>query len=157
MGGSAALILAAYHPRNFAYAGSLSGFLNLSAGTWPGMVGLAMNDSGGFSADAMWGPAGDGAWARNDPTVNIQSLVANNTRIWVYAGNGAPSELGGANIPAQFLENMLRDSNLAFRDAYVAAGGKNGSFNFPDNGTHDWAYWGAQLQARKADIQGGLG
>src|SRR5439155_26087175 len=103
MGGSAALILAAYHPRNFAYAGSLSGFLNLSAGTWPGMVGLAMNDSGGFSADAMWGPAGDGAWARNDPTVNIQSLVANNTRIWVYAGNGAPSELGGANIPAQFL------------------------------------------------------
>ena len=81
MGGSAALILAAYHPRNFAYAGSLSGFLNLSAGTWPGMVGLAMNDSGGFSADAMWGPAGDGAWARNDPTVNIQSLVANNTRI----------------------------------------------------------------------------
>ncbi len=157
MGGSAALILAAYHPQNFSYAGSLSGFLNLSAGTWPGMVGLAMNDSGGFQADAMWGPAGDPAWARNDPTVNVQRLVANHTRLWIYAGNGAPSELGGANIPAQFLENMLRDSNLAFRDAYVAAGGKNAAFNFPDNGTHDWAYWGAQLQAMKPDLQRTLG
>ena len=32
MSGSAALILAAYHPGHFSYAGSLSGFLNLSAG-----------------------------------------------------------------------------------------------------------------------------
>ena len=38
MGGSSALILAAYHPAEFIYAGSLSGFLNLSQGQWPGMV-----------------------------------------------------------------------------------------------------------------------
>jgi S-formylglutathione hydrolase FrmB len=30
-------------------------------------------------------------------------------------------------------------------------------FNFPDNGTHDWAYWGAQLQAMKPDLQRVLG
>ena len=35
MGGSAALVLATYHPQQFIYAGSLSGFLNLSAGQWP--------------------------------------------------------------------------------------------------------------------------
>jgi diacylglycerol O-acyltransferase/trehalose O-mycolyltransferase len=26
-------------------------------------------------------------------------------------------------------------------------------FNFPDNGTHAWAYWGAQLQQMKPDLQ----
>jgi diacylglycerol O-acyltransferase/trehalose O-mycolyltransferase len=157
MGGSAALILAADHPQQFAYAGSLSGFLNLSDGIWPGLVHLSMNDAGGFNSDAMWGPGGDPAWARNDPTLQVGRLVANNTRIWVYMGNGVPSELGGANFPAQFLENLGHDSAVAFRDKYVAAGGANGVFNFPDSGTHDWAYWGAQLQAMKPDVQRALG
>ncbi|EUA16259.1 esterase family protein [Mycobacterium xenopi 4042] len=35
MGGSSALVLAAYHPQQFAYAGSMSGFLNLSNDKWP--------------------------------------------------------------------------------------------------------------------------
>jgi diacylglycerol O-acyltransferase/trehalose O-mycolyltransferase len=157
MAGSASLVLAIYHPKEFIYAGSMSGFLNLSGGNWPSMVHLAMNDAGGFDSDAMWGPPGDPAWARNDPTVNVQKLVDNKTRIWVYCGNGTPSDLGGGNVPAEFLENFTRDSNLGFKDAYVAAGGTNGQFNFPDNGTHDWAYWGAQLQAMKPDLQRVLG
>lgn len=82
---------AAYHPQQFIYAGSLSGFLNLSQGQWPGMVNIAMKWNGGFDPNAMWGPPGDPAWARNDPTVNISRLVANNTRIWVYCGNGIHS------------------------------------------------------------------
>ena len=45
----------------------------------------------------------------------------------------------------------------AFRDRYVAAGGSNGVFNFPPSGTHDWAYWGAQLQQMKPDLQQALG
>ena len=157
MSGSASLILAAYHPQEFAYAASLSGFLNLSNGIWPTLVGFAMNDAGGFNATAMWGPAGDPAWARNDPTVQVGKLVANHTRIWVYAGNGTPSDLGGANVPAEFLENMLHQSNTDFMNDYRAAGGNNAIFNFPDNGTHDWTYWGAQLQAMKPDLQRVLG
>lgn len=47
MGGSSALILAAFHPQQFIYAGSMSGFLNLSAD--PGQVGIAMMWNGGFS------------------------------------------------------------------------------------------------------------
>ncbi len=39
MGGSSALVLAAYHPQQFIYAGSLSGFLNLSAPDQRGQVG----------------------------------------------------------------------------------------------------------------------
>jgi diacylglycerol O-acyltransferase / trehalose O-mycolyltransferase len=157
MGGSAAMNLAAYHPDRFIYAGSLSGFLNLSEGIWPTLVGFAMNDSGGFNPGPMWGPAGDPAWARNDPTVNVQRLVGNGTRLWVYCGNGTPSELGGADLPAQLLENITRAGNIAFQDRYLAAGGTNAVFNFPGSGTHSWGYWGAQLQAMKPDLQRTLG
>src|SRR5215208_8143659 len=57
MGASSALVLAAFHPQQFIYAGSMSGFLNLSAD--PGQVGIAMMWNGGFSREAMWGPPGD--------------------------------------------------------------------------------------------------
>ena len=157
MSGSSALILAAYHPNQFRYAGSLSGFLNLSDGIWPTLVGFAMNDAGGFNSNAMWGPGGGPAWQRNDPTVNVGKLVGTGTRIWVYTGNGTPNELGGADVPATVLENINGDSNRKFRDQYVAAGGHNGTFNFPANGTHAWPYWAAQLEAMKPDIVHTLG
>jgi len=159
MSGSSAMILAAYHPQMYIYAGSLSGFLNLSAGSSPMLVHISMDDAGGYNSDAMWGLASDpaSAWARNDPTVQVQTLVSNNTRLWVYCGNGTPSDLGGANVPAEFLENLIHGSNITFQNAYVAAGGHNAVFNFPPNGTHDWAYWGAQLNAMKPDLQRTLG
>ena len=161
MSGSAALILAAYHPGQFVYAASLSGFLNLSDRLWPVLVGIAMADAGGFNALDMWGPYGSGAWQRNDPTVQVGRLVANNTRIWVYCGNGNPSDLdaglGNALIPAQFLEGVTTRSNREFEARYEAAGGRNGVFNFPANGTHSWGYWGGQLQAMKPDLQRVLG
>ncbi|HMZ13457.1 MAG TPA: alpha/beta hydrolase family protein [Mycobacterium sp.] len=161
MSGSSALILAAYHPGQFAYAGSLSGFLNLSADYWPVLVSVAMADAGGFNALDMWGPFGGPAWQRNDPTVQVGRLVSNGTRVWVYSGNGNPTDLdaglGNAAIPAQFLEGLTTRSNQAFQQRYQSAGGRNGVFNFPPNGTHSWGYWGAQLQAMKPDIQRVLG
>ena len=161
MGGSAALVLAAYHPQQFIYAGSLSGFLNLSAGDGPGKVRIAMMWNGGFNPEAMWGPPGDQAWARNDPTVNVSRLVANNTRIWIYCGNGTPADpaLASPDAPIAglgFLEGFAIESNLAFRNAYVAARGNNGVFNFPD-GIHSWGYWGQELQRMKPDLQRVLG
>lgn len=157
MAGSAALILAAFYPGQFSYAASLSGFLNLSQGIWPTLVGFAMRDAGGFDATAMWGPGGGPAWQRNDPTVNVGRLVANGTRIWVYCGNGRPGDFGGADLPAQLLESITIDSNINFQRQYEAAGGRNGVFNFAANGTHGWGYWGAQLRAMKPDIQRTLG
>jgi diacylglycerol O-acyltransferase/trehalose O-mycolyltransferase len=155
MAGASALILAAYHPAQFVYAGSLSALMNSSKSQ--GWIGLAMGDAGGFKKEDMWGPEGDPAWQRNDPTIQVGQLVANNTRLWVYCGNGTPSDLGGANIPAEFLENFVRNSNLEFQSAYEAAGGHNAVFNFPANGTHSWEYWGSQLQAMKGDLQSSLG
>ena len=157
MAGSAALTLAIWHPEQFPYAASLSGFLNLSEGWWPMLVGLSMGDAGGFKPDDMWGPSSDPAWKRNDPTVQIPRLVANNTRIWVYCGNGTPSDLGGDNMPAKFLEGLTLRTNQQFQNTYVASGGRNGVFNFPANGTHSWGYWGEQLQQMRPDIQRVLG
>jgi diacylglycerol O-acyltransferase/trehalose O-mycolyltransferase len=157
MSGSSALTFAIYYPQQFIYAGSLSGFLNPSEGWWPTLIGVAMHDAGGYNATSMWGPGGGPTWQRNDPMVNIAKLVANHTRIWIYCGNGTPSDLGGSDLPAKFLEGFTLRTNLTFRDNYLAAGGTNGVFNLPPNGTHSWGYWGAQLQAMKPDIQRVLG
>jgi len=157
MSGATSLILAAYHPGQFIYAGSLSALMDPSQGMGPSLVNLAMGDAGGYKAQDMWGPTEGGAWQRNDPSLHIPQLVGNNTRLWIYCGNGTPSELGGANMPAEFLENFVRTSNIKFQDAYNAAGGHNAVFNFPANGTHSWEYWGAQLNAMKPDLQRSLG
>jgi diacylglycerol O-acyltransferase / trehalose O-mycolyltransferase len=162
MSGSASLVLAIYHPAQFIYAGSLSGFPNLSEGSWPSFVNDALRNAGGFNPDDMWGPPTDPAWSRNDPTVNVDKLVANNTRLWVYCGDGTPTDRDtginkGDLINKEFLEGFAIGTNMAFRDTYQAAGGTNAVFSFPGNGIHDWRDWGAQLQAMKPDLQQTLG
>jgi diacylglycerol O-acyltransferase / trehalose O-mycolyltransferase / mycolyltransferase Ag85 len=157
MSGSAALNMAAWYPRQFIFAGSLSGYLNPSLGLWPTLIGVAMSDAGGYSARDMWGPASDPAWRRNDPMVNINRLVANRTALWIYCGNGAVTDLDagtdfGTGFSAGYLENITRSTNTEFQQAYLAAGGRNAVFNFPADGTHSWGYWGAQLQAMKPDL-----
>lgn len=61
MAGSASLILSVYHPEQFVYAGSMSGFLNPSEGWWPFLIGVSMGDAGGFKSEDMWGPSSDPA------------------------------------------------------------------------------------------------
>ncbi|MDT0271030.1 alpha/beta hydrolase-fold protein, partial [Streptomyces sp. DSM 44915] len=69
-----------------------------------------------------------------------------------------PSELDGTGgnfgtlYSAQFLENITINSNKEFQQKYVAAGGRNAKFDFPPNGTHNWNYWGSQLQQMKPDL-----
>ncbi|MBV9516411.1 MAG: esterase family protein [Mycobacteriaceae bacterium] len=158
MSGGAALVLAAYYPQQFVFAASLSGFLNPSKGLWPTVIGLAMKDAGGYNAVDMWGQPSDPAWQRNDPMLNINRLVANNTAMWVYCGNGTMSDLDagdegfGVQFSAQYLENITLDTNKEFQRNYAAAGGHNAVFNFPTSGTHSWGYWGAQLQQMKPDL-----
>src|SRR6202051_3038210 len=134
MGGAAAMILTAYHPNNSIYAGSLSGWLSPSDGMSPTLIGMAMNDSGGFTADAMWASCSDPARQGTDPSVQIPLLVSNNTRLWVYCGNGTPSELGHGDVPAVFLENLTKSSNTAFQDKYIAAGGAHAGVHLPPHG-----------------------
>ena len=157
MSGGAALVLAAWHPQQFYFAASLSGYLNPSKGLWPTLIGLAMKDAGGYTAVDMWGPPNNPAWQRNDPMLNINRLVANRTALWIYCGNGVTSDLDtagdfGTQFSAQYLENITLATNKEFQEKYLAAGGRNAVFQFPPNGTHSWGYWGAQLQQMKPDI-----
>lgn len=154
MGGSAALTLAAYHPDQFSYAGSLSGYLNISA---PGMreaMRLALLDSGRYNIDAMWGPPWDPAWLRNDPFVFAPRLRDNGTRVWVFAGSGLP---GGLDRPQSFidyyntangmgLEAIALANSRAFQIRMASIGANNVTYAFPAVGTHQWGYWGEQIR-----------
>ena len=67
------------------------------------LVGLSMGDAGGYNADDMWGPSADPNSAGSATTrwSTSPTLVANNTRIWVYCGNGTPSDLDSGTSGGQ--------------------------------------------------------
>ena len=140
-------------PAAVPYAASLSGFLNPSEGWWPTLIGLAMNDAGGYNANSMWGPSSDPAWKRNDPMVQIPRLVANNTRIWVYCGNGTPSDLGGDNMPAKFLEGSRCAPTSSSRQLRGRGRTQRGVQLPAPTGRTRGRYWNQQLVAMKPDIQ----
>jgi diacylglycerol O-acyltransferase/trehalose O-mycolyltransferase len=157
MSGGAALILSAYHPAQFSYAASLSGFLNPSALFMQQAIRVAMLDAGGFNVDNMWGPPWDPAWKRNDPIVQVSRIVANRTRLWIYCAAGGSTPLDQGADPnqafnASSLEGMALKSNKDFQEAYVKAGGTNATFVFPPAGNHAWQYWAQQLASLKPDL-----
>jgi diacylglycerol O-acyltransferase/trehalose O-mycolyltransferase len=156
MAGGAALILSAYHPAQFSYAASLSGFLNPSTLFMKQAIRVAMLDAGGYNVDDMWGPPWDPAWKRNDPVLQVARIVGNGTRLWVYcAPGGGPLDENvdpGQSFNANSLESIAIGSNTRFQEKYLSAGGTNATFQFPPTGNHSWAYWGAQLQALKPDL-----
>ncbi|OPX07033.1 alpha/beta hydrolase family protein [Mycobacterium sp. AT1] len=156
MAGGAGLILSAYHPAQFSYAASLSGFLNPSTPFMKQAIRVAMLDAGGYNVDDMWGPPWDSAWKRNDPVLQVDRIVANRTRLWIYcAPGGGPLDESvdpGQSFNANSLESLAVNSNKRFQERYAKAGGSNATFVFPNEGNHSWAYWGQQLQALKPDL-----
>lgn len=164
MGGGAALTLANYHPGQFSFAASLSGYLNPSA---PGIsLGMqaAVADEGGFDLNAMWGPAGSPAWYRNDPTVQAGSLAAKGTRLWVSAGTGIPGIPDFAGFdklinlpPAVALEGIAQVQTRSFQVAYTLSGGRNAVFSYPVIGTHRWYYWEQEVYKMIPDMRAHIG
>jgi diacylglycerol O-acyltransferase / trehalose O-mycolyltransferase len=156
MAGGAALILSAYHPAQFRYAASLSGFLNPSTLFMKQAIRVAMLDAGGYNVDDMWGPPWDPAWKRNDPVQQVARIVGNGTRLWIYcAPGGGPLDENvdpDQSFDANSLESLAIGSNRRFQERYAAAGGNDATFQFPPAGNHSWAYWGTQLQALKPDL-----
>ena len=72
------------------------------------------------------GAAGRPGLGAQRSTVQAGRLAANGTRLWIYCGNGTPTDPALASPDAPigglgFLEGMAIDSNHAFADAYVAA------------------------------------
>ncbi|MBY4127526.1 esterase family protein [Rhodococcus fascians] len=157
MGGSAALTLAAHHRNQFKFAGSLSGYLHLSA---PGMreaVRFAMLNAGGYNVDSMWGPPWSDGWIRNDPFVNAEMLRG--LPMYVSASSGLP---GFHDRPVTVLDyyntaNGMALEALALAHSRVfqlrlASLGIPASYSFPANGTHKWDYWSAELWNARPQI-----
>lgn len=164
-GGSAALTLAAYHPDQFVYAGSYSGYLNISA---PGMreaMRIAMLDSGGFNIDCMWGPPWDRDWLRNDPFVFAPILRNNNTRLWISAGSALPgpndrvgSLLDAYNVVnAMGLEELALLNTRSFQIRMATLGANNVVYSFPAVGVHSWSYWQDELFRMIPDLSAHIG
>ena len=156
MAGGSALILSAYHPAQFTYAATLSGFLNPSTLFMKQAIRFAMLDAGGYNVDNMWGLPWNEAWKRNDPVEQVDRIVAAGTRLWIYsAPGGGPLDESvdpSQRFNADNLESLAINSNKKFQERYTKAGGSNATFVFPAEGNHSWSYWATQLQALKPDL-----
>ncbi|WP_435592178.1 alpha/beta hydrolase [Nocardia sp. bgisy118] len=159
MGGSAALTLAAYHPDQFSFAGSFSGYLNNSA---PGMreaIRVAMLDAGGYNVDSMappWGPQ----WLRMDPFVFAPNLIRNGTRLWVAAASGLPSATDSPSfntLNGMGLEALALVNTRAFQARMATLGGGNAVYSFPAYGIHAWNNWAEEANRMLPDLSANIG
>ncbi|QBS46056.1 alpha/beta hydrolase family protein [Nocardia sp. CS682] len=165
MGGSAALALAAYHADQFRYAGSYSGYLNISAPAMKEGLRLAMLDAGGYNIDAMWGPPWDPRWLRNDPFMFASLLRDNGTRLWIATGNGANGPRDVINAPidvyhlgnAMALETIALANTRAFEARMNSLGPSNAVFVYTTVGVHSWNYWQDQVFQMLPDLSANLG
>jgi S-formylglutathione hydrolase FrmB len=147
-GGYAAAALATFHPDRFRYAGSLSGFLTPERTAVDGTIRAALLQGGADSA-AMWGAPQFGRWKWHSPNQNLQQLVDNNTRLWVYSpGSGAPTDQGAM---AGF-GDIAQGTNAVFYSHFRDVGGKNGHFDLGRGGGNDWPTWSQQLSAMSGDL-----
>jgi S-formylglutathione hydrolase FrmB len=146
-GGTAAVRLAAFHPDRFRYAGSMSGFLYPSKTVVNGAITAGMMQYGGVNTQAMWGAAQLDRWKWHDPYAHIDLL--SDTRLWVFS----PSTVVCSDPPAMIgYCDQAASTNRDFYQAYRAALGHNGHFDFPTGGNHDWSSWGPQLAAMSGDV-----
>ncbi|WP_067696415.1 alpha/beta hydrolase [Nocardia jejuensis] len=160
MGGSGALTLAAYHPDQFSFAGSFSGYLNISA---PGMreaIRLAMIDAGGYNVDSMappWGPQ----WLRMDPFVFAPRLKDNNTRLWISAASAIPSAGDVTSVMSVIqgmpLEALALANTRAFQVRMASIGANNVNYDFPATGVHNWNNWASEVYRMIPDLSNNIG
>ncbi len=148
-GGTGALTIAAFHPDRYRYASSLSGFLTPSNTTMNGAISAGLTQYGGVNTTDMWGLPQLGRWKWHDPDVHVALLANNNTRLWVYS----PATLTCSD-PAAMIGycDQAQGSNRAFYSDYRRVGGRNGHFDIPVDGQHDWGSWAPQLSAMSNDL-----
>jgi S-formylglutathione hydrolase FrmB len=148
-GGTGAMMLAAFHPDRFRYAGSMSGFLYPSNTTVSGAITDGMMRFGGVDIRNMWGLPQLGRWKWHDPNVHADLLVANNTRLWVFSPKTVT-----ASDPAAMIgyADQAQGTGSTFYSHYSDLTGRNGHFDFPVTGDHGWSSWGPQLSAMAGDL-----
>ena len=148
-GGTGALMMSAFHPDRFRYAGSMSGFLTPSATAMNGAITEGMMRFGGVDIRNMWGLPQLGRWKWHDPDVHVQLLIDNNTRLWIFSPQTKTASDDAAMIG---YADQAQGSNRSFYTHYSSIGGYNGHFDFPVTGDHGWSTWGPQLAAMSGDL-----
>ena len=123
-GGYAAAALVTFHPDRFRYAGSLSGFLTPERTGVDGAITAAPPGKAAPTATHMWGAPQLGRWKWHSPNQNVQQLVDNDARLWVYSpGSGArPIK---ARWPA--IGDIAQGTNATFYSHFRDVGGNNGT------------------------------
>ncbi|WP_007471697.1 alpha/beta hydrolase-fold protein [Segniliparus rugosus] len=159
MGGGAALILAANHRELFAFAGSFSGFVNVSAPGARESIRVVMLGDGGYNSDSMWGPPWSPRWMQNDATVRAEDLRG--LPMYISAGGGGTTSFDAANpgldtLNAQMLEGMANSEARALQRRFGELDIR-ATFDFTEEGTHTWPYWKAELWKALPKIRLALG
>lgn len=158
MSGSAALYFAAKQKFRYSFAGSLSGYLNLSTPGMPMSIRVAMLDAGLFNVDAMWGPPWSQGWIDHDPFVFAPELRG--LSLYVAAGSATPDPGNGDNpvTPQDHWNNGMgiglealslattRVFQLRLESLNIPA-----TFSYPI-GVHNWNNWNRELDRAKGQI-----
>lgn len=159
MGGSAALTLAAYHPQQFSYAGSMSGFLNLGAPGMRNAVRVAMLDAGGYNIDCL-ASAFDAAWRRINPLLFAPQLQRENIHMFISAGSGLPTAADGPNgntANGIALEALSLINTRAFQVRMNSLHANNVAYDFPAFGIHEWSNWETEVDRMLPDLSANIG
>ncbi|GAB0108319.1 alpha/beta hydrolase family protein [Nocardia sp. JMUB6875] len=160
MGGGAALTLAAYHPGQFSFVGSFSGFPNISAPLMPEAIRLAVLVKSGLNIDCMWGPPWNPMWRRNDPFVSAPRLKAAHTRVYIGSGTGIPTAEDLSNPPGTAvdlgiglgLEALAFANSKAFELRLHELDYDNVTYDFWPQGIHSWPHWRTHVKPMIADL-----
>jgi S-formylglutathione hydrolase FrmB len=114
-----------------------------------GAITQGLKDGGGVDTVNMWGAPQLGRWKWHSPNQNIQLLVDNNTRLWVYS----PAS-GIASDPAAMIgfPDIAQGTNATFYSHYRDVNGHNGHFELGGGGDNGWGAWGSQLGALSGDL-----
>lgn len=146
MGGTAAMMLTQRYPDHFSFAGSFSGFLDVTSFGMPEAIKVAMQDAGGYPAENMWGPLGSDRWQEQDPKLHTEKMRGQSLYVSAGSGNTGPWDQpsGLPDIPTNFpgygLELLSRMTTQTFVNKARGAGVEI-TANFRPSGTHTWPYW----------------
>lgn len=150
MGATASVMLTERHPDLFRFAGSMSGFLDLSS---PGMPPAMVLLTSGYGRDVtnMWGPYYSQGWLEHDPKLHLDGL--RNATLFVSAGSGVPYEGEGYGDPVtdeadKYSEVLARASaGMFLAQAYGAGLGPRIHTNLRTLGSHNWMPWRMDMEA----------